>query len=77
MVALLILSEKKDQGTIPLVNHKINGQSSMGCDLKPTWKTNQKINTAKLSMKVGFFASVLALGLIEGARFYAKTHWGN
>ena len=46
-------------------------------DIMHTEQTNQKINTAKLSMKVGFFASVLALGLIEGARFYAKTHWGN
>ena len=38
-------SEKKNHGTIPATNHKINGKLSTGCDLKPTSNTNQKIAT--------------------------------
>jgi hypothetical protein len=38
-------SEKKNHGKIPVTNHKINGKLSTGCDLNPTWNTNQKIAT--------------------------------
>ena len=40
-------------------------------------QTNQKVNTTKISMRVGFIAAILTLGVVEGVRFYAKTHWGN
>jgi len=42
-VPLVRPSAKKNQGNIPTTNHKIKGKLSMGCDLKPTWNTNQSI----------------------------------
>lgn len=38
-------SAKKNHGNIPAMSHKINGKLSTGCDLNPTWNTNQKIST--------------------------------
>ena len=38
-------SAKKNHGNIPAMSHKIKGKLSIGCDLNPTWNTNQKIST--------------------------------
>jgi hypothetical protein len=40
-------------------------------------QTNQKINTAKLSIKMGFITAVLTLGVVEGVRFYLRSHGGS
>ena len=40
-------------------------------------QTNQKVNTAKISIKMGIVTAILTLGLIEGVKFYIKTHWGS
>lgn len=42
-----------------------------------TEQTNNKITTAKISIKMGIITAVLTLGLIEGVKFYAKSHWGH
>ena len=46
-------------------------------DVMHTEQTNQKINTAKLSIKMGFITAVLTLGVVEGVRFYIKSHGGS
>lgn len=46
-------------------------------DTMHTEQTNQKIDTTRITVKMSFIVAVLTLGIIEGVRFYAKTHWGN
>jgi archaellum component FlaC len=37
-------------------------------------QTGQKIETAKISGKVGFFSAIATFGAIEGFRYWIKSH---
>lgn len=40
-------------------------------------QTNQKVHTAKLSSKVGFFTAIITYGIFEGIRYWMRSHGVN